>query len=367
MGCRVCNARRGSALSSRSSRLSPLSETIEVRISRGLTAATLAGFIAVLSTGCTKTDQPKDEIKPADSAGSNANAAPTLGAGEAKLAVDGGNIWYKVSGAGTATPVVLLHGGPGYGSFYLKPMEALSDERPVVRYDQLGNGKSDRLTDTTKMTIAHFVAELEALRAKLGYDKLHVVGHSWGTILGYEYYKAHPQHVASLTLMSAALDIPTWEKNAKGFVRTLSDSAQKAIAKAEKDNKYDSKEYEAANNEFMAKYVVHNIRQADWDSTMQTVGMEQYMYFQGPSEYTIVGTLKRYNATPEFGKIAVPTLFTVGQFDEANPPTIKAQAKLVPNAQVVVIDSAAHLTMWDNEQQTVRAVREFLKKADAKK
>ncbi|MEO7474442.1 MAG: hypothetical protein ABIY46_03825 [Gemmatimonadales bacterium] len=38
--------------------------------------------------------------------------------------------------------MILLHGGPGYSSFYLKPFEALADERPVVRYDQLGGGKS---------------------------------------------------------------------------------------------------------------------------------------------------------------------------------------------------------------------------------
>ena len=317
---------------------------------------TLRPLVGLLLVACARAENPATDTTA---------TAPATPAGEGTLAVDGGNIFYKVSGGGTATPVILLHGGPGYGSFYLKPMEALADERPVVRYDQLGNGKSDRLTDTTKMNIAHFVAELEALRAHLGYDKVHVVGHSWGTILGYEYYRAHPQHVASLTLMSAALDIPEWERNANRLVRTLSDSAQKAIAAATKAGKWDSKEYEAANNEFMSRYVVRHIRQADWDSTMATVGMDQYMYFQGPSEFTIVGTLKSYNVTAGLEDIAVPTLFTVGQFDEANPDFITRQAKLVPGARVVVIDTAAHLTMWDNPDQTVKAVREFLAQVDA--
>jgi proline iminopeptidase len=295
----------------------------------------------------------------------DSSRAPAPIAGEATLAVDGGDIWYKVSGGGTGTPV-MLHGGPGYGSFYMKVMEELGDERLVVRYDQLGNGKSARLTDTTKMTIAHFVAELEALRSRLGHDKVNIVGHSWGTILGFEYYRTYPQHVASLTLMSAALDIPAWEKHANRLLTTLSDSAQKAIAAATKASKYDGKDYEAANGEFMSRYVVRNIRQADWDSTMATAGMEQYMYFQGPSEFTIVGTLKRYNATRMLKDIAVPTLFTVGQFDEANPVTIKKQAKMVPGAQVTVIDSAAHLTMWDNPVQTVKVVRDFLKQVDGR-
>src|SRR6185312_3862825 len=50
-------------------------------------------------------------------------------------------------------------------SFYLKPLEALGNDRVVIRYDQLGAGKSDPLTDTTKMTIAHFVAELDSRRS----------------------------------------------------------------------------------------------------------------------------------------------------------------------------------------------------------
>ena len=293
--------------------------------------------------------------------------APSLPAGEGNLTVDGGTIWYKTSGAGTGTPVILLHGGPGYGSFYLKSLEALGDERPIVRYDQLGSGKSSRLTDTAKMNIAHFVAELEALRGSLGYAKVHIVGHSWGTILGFEYYRAHPDHVASLTLMSAALNIPSWERNARRLVKTLSDSAQLAIANAEKTGAYDSKAYEAANGEFMSQYVVRHIQQADWDSTMAAVGMEQYMYFQGPSEYTIIGTLKHYDVTGMLKDIKVPTLFTVGQFDEADVPTIRKQASMVPGAQVAVIDSAAHLTMWDNPAQTVQVVRGFLKQVDGGK
>lgn len=292
--------------------------------------------------------------------------APALGPGEGFLNVDGGRIWYKSIGPGGGLPVILLHGGPGYGSFYLKPLEALREEHVVVRYDQLGAGKSDRLTDTSKMNIAHFVDELEALRAHLGFEQVHIVGHSWGTILGFEYYKAHPEHVVSLTLMSAALDIPAWEANAKALLKNLPDSMQRAVATAEKAGKYDDKAYEAANNEFMSRYVVRHLRQPDWDSTMNTVGMDQYMYFQGPSEYTIVGTLKKYNVTGELKNIKVPTLFTVGEFDEANPVTIRKHASMVPGSKFVVIDSAAHLAPWDNEPQTLNTVGAFLRAVEAK-
>src|SRR5205085_9191914 len=83
---------------------------------------------------------------------------------EKYLFVDGGRIWYRKVGSGDATPVILLHGGPGIPSHYLKPFEALSDERPVVRYDQLGGGHSEHTTDLRLFTIKRYVAELDSLR-----------------------------------------------------------------------------------------------------------------------------------------------------------------------------------------------------------
>ena len=60
----------------------------------------------------------------------------------------------------------------------------------------------------------------------------------------------------------------------------------------------------------------------------------------------------------------VPTLLTVGEFDEANPATIRRQAAMTPGAQVVVIPGAAHITTWDNPDFMLNVVRTFLAGAD---
>lgn len=294
-----------------------------------------------------------------------ATAASATAATEAMLPVDGGRIWYRRSGAPTGTPVILLHGGPGYSSVYLKSLEALGDERPVVRYDQLGGGHSDMVNDTTLFTIAHFVAELDSLRAALGYDQVHLVGHSWGTMLGFEYYRAHPEHVASLTLASPALSIPEWSRNAAKLVRTLSDSSRAAIAAREATHDYDAPDYIAAVNEFYGKYVMLHPEEADLDSLMKTANTSIYQYMQGPSEFTITGTLKTYDATKQLRRIKVPTLYTVGQFDEAGPDVVARYAKLTPRARLEVIPDAAHITTWDNPEAMLRVVREFLRQADS--
>jgi proline iminopeptidase len=320
----------------------------------------LTAVALLAASGCAR---PSNDHLDADSV-TVSQVPARLPAGEGRLAVDGGTIWYRVSGTGTATPLVLLHGGPGYSSFYLKSLEALSDERPVVIYDQLGAGKSDRVTDTTLFTIPHFVAELDSLRAHLGYERWHVLGHSWGTILGLEYYRAHPDRVASLTLASAAIDMPTWEKNVRRMIGTLSDSAQRAIKAREADGNFAAPDYQAANGEFMAKYVVRTAVGPDIDSTLGTYNPAVYEYMQGPSEFTITGTIKRYNGTAFLRQVKVPLLFTVGEFDEAHPPTIRRQASLAPGAKVAVIPGAAHLTSWDNPSENTRVVREFLRSAE---
>jgi proline iminopeptidase len=284
-----------------------------------------------------------------------------------RLAVDGGEIWYRVTGSGNGTPVMLLHGGPGFSSYYLKSLEALGDDRLVVRYDQLGGGKSDRMEDTTKFTIPHFVQELDSLRSHLGLEKVDLYGHSWGTILALEYYRAHPEHVNAIVLASAALDIPAWEANARELVKTLPDSLQRVIAVREASGEYDAPDYQAALMAFYEQYVWRHPVEADLDSLFATVNDGIYNYMQGPSEFTITGTLKAYDATPFLPEVRVPVLYTVGEFDEANPEIVRRFADATPGARMTVIPGAAHVTAWDNPEADLAAVRTFLRDTDTRR
>jgi proline iminopeptidase len=214
-------------------------------------------------------------------------------------------------------------------------------------------------------TVDHFVRELDSLRTSLGVEQWHLLGHSWGTMLAVEYYKLHPERVASLTLAGAALDIPAWEKNARELVTTLSTAAQRAVRFAESSKKYDDSLYQAALMEFYGKYMMRRPVPADLDSTMATYNMAIYHYMQGPSEFTITGTLKDYDATPFLKQINVPVLYTVGEFDAANPAIVQRFAGMTPGAKFVVLSGAAHITPWDARDENVRVVRDFLRSVDS--
>ena len=290
---------------------------------------------------------------------------PTLKVGQGNLSVTGGKIWYNVSGTGKGIPVVLLHGGPGASSYCMKPFEELGNDRQIVRYDQLGGGKSMVVNDTTLFTIKHFVLELDSLRKHFGINKWNVLGHSWGTILALEYYKAFPERVASLTFASACFYIPAYANHAKQLLKTLPDSLQNAIVKAEAGGKYEDPLYLTAIGQFTDLYLVRKPIKADFDSTLATSNPNIYYYMQGPSEFTITGTLKNYNATSALSTIKVPTLFTVGEFDEVGPELVKSFADKVTGSRYVEFPNCAHITMWDAREENLKIVREFLVSVDS--
>jgi proline iminopeptidase len=283
-----------------------------------------------------------------------------------RLAVPGGEIWYRIVGGGSSTPVILLHGGPGNPSVYLKSLEALGDERVVVRYDQLGAGYSDVVHDTALFNTRHFVEELELLRRYLGRDRVHLYGHSWGAILALEYYRAYPAHVASLTLAGETLDIPAFAANVRGLFQAMPDSLSRAVRLRAAGAPYDSTAFQTAMKEFRSHFTRSPVP-AERDTLGRLTNPEIAAYMLGTSPFTPSGTLRQYDATPFLGQVKVPVLFIVGEFDVAGPEIVRHHASLTPGARFVVIPNAGHHTQWDNAPATLAAVRSFLRDVDSRR
>jgi proline iminopeptidase len=295
-------------------------------------------------------------------------AGQKLPTGEGFINVDGGKVWYKVTGEGEKTPIILLHGGPGIPSYYLKPLGALGKDRQVIFYDQLGCGKSDRITDTSIMTVAHFVEELKQVVNHFGLKEFYVYGHSWGSMLGTDYYLKYPQGIKALIFSGAAISIPMWVKDADTLIATMPDSVQQAIRTNEKNKTYDAPAYQQAIQAYYEKFVARKLPwSADMDSCFSQMGANVYMYMGGPSEFTIVGEMKNYDRTNRLGEIKVPTLFIAGEYDEARPGTTRYYQSLVPGAKFEMIEGAAHLTTQDKPEQTIKVVEDFLSTMETKK
>jgi proline iminopeptidase len=120
------------------------------------------------------------------------------------LAIDDGMLHYRVAGRGQ--PVVLLSGGPGLSGDYLQAVyRHLANTSRAVLLDQRGTGLS-RLArmDSTTLTVRKAVDDIEALRVRLGVDRLFLLGHSWGGALALAYTAVHPRQVAGIVLIGSA-------------------------------------------------------------------------------------------------------------------------------------------------------------------
>ncbi|WP_419948999.1 alpha/beta fold hydrolase [Candidatus Palauibacter sp.] len=118
--------------------------------------------------------------------------------------VNGSTQWLSIRGLNRANPILLvLHGGPGspvMGSSwaYQKPWE---DFFTVVNWDRRGVGKSFSAADSARlgptMTLQQLVDDaaviVEHLLARLGQEKLVVLGYSYGTRIGPRLVERHPE------------------------------------------------------------------------------------------------------------------------------------------------------------------------------
>ncbi len=286
---------------------------------------------------------------------------PKLVPGEGFINVAGGKIWYRITGEGRGTPLLLLHGGPGVPGFYLNPLQALSKDRPVIFFDQLGCGRSDRITNDSLLTIECFVEQVESVRKALGINKFYLYGQSWGTILGMEYYLKYPGNIEAMILSSPALSIPMWLADTRLLVATLPDSVQEIIRINEQNETYESQDYQNAITIYFEHFVARKLPWgADMDSTFSNIGDNVYKTMWGPSEFKATGTLKDYDITGRLHEVKAPSLFICGEFDEARPVTVQYYQSLIPGSQFRMITNAGHLTMQDEPEQDIFVITEFL-------
>ena len=142
---------------------------------------------------------------------------------EGYIKVEGGQLWYKIVGEGNGIPLLIIHGGPGGRSCNMIPGFApLGNDRPLIFYDQLDSGNSDRPGDSTFWTIERFVDEIDYIRNALDLKELHILGHSSGSVFLIEYLLTrNPKGVKSVILSGPVISTPIWMDDAKILLTKL--------------------------------------------------------------------------------------------------------------------------------------------------
>jgi L-proline amide hydrolase len=271
-----------------------------------------------------------------------------------------------------ALPLLVLHGGPGMAHNYVRNVAALADEtgRQVIHYDQIGCGNSTHLPDAPAdfWTPELFVDEFHTVRAALGIDEYHVLGQSWGGMLGAEIAVRQPPGLASLAICNSPASMALWMAAADELRAQLPPDTQAALTRHEEAGTVTDPEYLAATDEFYRRHVCRVVpTPQDFVETVEQMEAEPTVYhtMNGPNEFHVLGTLREWSIIDRLHLISAPTLVIAGEFDEATPATWQPYVDHIPDVQSHVFTGTSHCSHLEKPEEFRAVVAAFLKLHDA--
>jgi len=293
----------------------------------------------------------------------------TLPQTEGRIPFKGHSTWYTIVGEGEEpgkAPLLLLHGGPGGAHDYMESMGELArGGRRVIMYDQLGCGKSPVPSNPDMWTVELFVEEVDVVRQALGLERLHILGQSWGGMLGMEYALTQPEGVESLVICDSPGRMDLWVEEANRLRADLPSDVQETLLKHEQAGTTDDPAYEEACLVFYNRHVCRVPWSDSVSRSFAQMPNEVYMTMNGPSEFHCIGTLRTWDVTPRLGEITIPTLVISGRYDEATPKISKEVSDAIPGAEWVLFEESSHMPHEEEPERFRQVVGDFLAQREA--
>jgi proline-specific peptidase len=273
--------------------------------------------------------------------------------------------WYRLVGElGSAVPLLALHGGPGSTHHYFGPLELLADERPVVVYDQLGCGSSDRPQDV-EWSVAVFRDELDAVRAQLGLERIHLLGTSWGGMLALEHVLSGAEGIVSLILSSTLANLEQWAAEQQVLKNALPPDVVEVLDRHEREETYDDPEYEQAMEAYFDRHFYRGPKpRPELEAMKAERGQDVYRAMQGPNEWTPTGALRGWDVRARLGEIDVPTLVIRGRYDMCTGPIAKTLLEGVANSREVVLEESSHTPVLEETDHYLESISSFMRQSE---
>lgn len=292
-----------------------------------------------------------------------------------------------LKGRNTAkNPVLLfLHGGPGSPEFMMASPSKLRLEEvfTVCWWDQRGSGLSfDTSIDPETMTLERFVEDtvevVEYLRARFGVEKVYLMGHSWGSMLGVYTVARHPelfhayigvgQVADQFRSEMLAYEYMVETATARGDEKLLAKLRQYAIERPE--DLTDA--YMQVRSEGMNKYGVGSSRRykSMWDAYIMPMVvcreytlMQKLNYMRGMAESSaimmpLVLEDSLFESVPS---LDVPVYIVQGLYDYQVSYTVAKEyyeALDAPAKQFYTFEDSAHSPLFEEPSRFMQIMRE---------
>ncbi len=295
-------------------------------------------------------------------------------------------IFYDIAGAhsgwraGTLVerPVILIvHGGLGFSSVYLRPwLSRLAEGYCVVYVDLPGSGWSSRHPGSGYL-MEQLIDDLERVRNVLGIEQVTLLGHAWGAILATEYALSHPEAVAAEVMVNPLRILRAEGQDVEAQLRMVAATDPNVIEDHIKD--VDPKLQRALDGETAlwddvdadsswARLLRTQLASPPplWDTVMDKVqlGMEAYFAHKGNAMFDPEHPLHKYDLAERAAGLQSPLLIVAGDSD-ANyvaMPSTHAQPihAAVSGSKLVTIEGGSHFPFAEDPDGFARIVTRFL-------
>ncbi len=281
--------------------------------------------------------------------------------------------WFRVSGdlSSPKTPLVVAHGGPGCTHDYvLSIAEIANTGRPVIHYDQLGNGNSTHLRDKGGdfWTVELFLEELDNLLEYFGIaDRYFLLGQSWGGMLGAEHAIRQPRGLKALVISNSPASMELWLSEANRLRSELPREVEEVLDRHEAQGTLEDPEYLKAAEYFYAQHVcrvVPNPPEVERTNQWMKIDSTVYNVMNGPNEFHVIGTMKDWSVVEKIDQIVAPTLLVSGRYDEATPAVVQPFMDKIPDVRWVIFEESSHMPFVEEPEAYFSVVEAFLAEHD---
>jgi pimeloyl-ACP methyl ester carboxylesterase len=241
---------------------------------------------------------------------------------------------------GEGPPLVLVHGAAVDSRMWRPQLAALADEFTVVAWDEPGAGRSSDVPADFALT--DYAECLAALIDALDLGPAHVAGLSWGGTVAQELYRWHPDLVATLLLVDTYAG---WKGSlAEEEVRARVEGVRQILSAA--DHLFDP--------------TLPGLFAGDPPAEFLRLLEEMAADVRPDSMRTALSVMAGADQRELLPRIAVATLLIWGELDARSPLSVARQFEdAIPDAKLVVIPGAGHVSNLEQPKLFNDAVREF--------
>jgi proline iminopeptidase len=256
-----------------------------------------------------------------------------------------------------------LNGGPGLPCDYVRDSHSVMADHGyrVVVHDQLGTGRSDKPKDKSLWTIGRYVEEVETVRKALELGRMHLLGQSWGTWLGFEYLLTYPEGAKTFVCANGTAEIHVHLQDVARQRAALGPETVAMMAKHEAEGTTDHPAYQGAINILNYRHVC---RLDEWPAplrrSMDGINMDIYGSMWGPNEFTCTGNLLDWDRLGDLHRIEQPCLVLCGQHDELTPDSAARIHRRLKRSQIKVFPNSSHTPFFEEPASYFATLRAFL-------